>query len=47
MRGTVHEFVDCEKEVLFEIVAVKPTRRELHMFRVGAGGPARDREWRY
>ncbi len=47
MRGTVHEFVDCEKEVLFEIVAVKPARHELHMFRVGAGGSARDREWRY
>ena len=47
LRTVRYEFFDCAEQVLFEIVALKPQTRELHIFRVGAGGAKRDRDWRF
>ena len=34
-------------QMLFDLVAFKPSKRELKIFRIGAGGPARDRGYAY
>lgn len=47
MRRTIYTYFNPNEEPLFELVAVKPDERIVHVFRVGAGAPARDREWRY
>ena len=47
MKTVAYEFFNLDEKCLFEIVACKTARREVHVFRVGAGGIKRDREWRY
>lgn len=45
--GSVYTPFDKEKMINFDIVAMKPTKREVRLFRVGAGGVARDRGYSY
>jgi hypothetical protein len=39
--------VDRTRTMLVDIVALKPARREMKFFRIGAGGPARDRAFKF
>lgn len=45
--GSVVTPFDRSRMMLFDIVAFKPATLEVHTFRVGAGGAARDRTYRY
>lgn len=45
--GSVITPFDRSRMMLFDIVAFKPATREARTFRVGAGGAARDRAYRY
>jgi len=47
LKTVPYEFFKLDEQCLFEIVACKTAKRELHVFRVGAGGAKRDREWNY
>jgi hypothetical protein len=39
--------VDRTRTMLVDVVAIKPARREMKLFRVGAGGPSSDRAFRF
>jgi hypothetical protein len=39
--------VDRTQTMLVDVVAVKPAKREMKFFRVGAGGPERDRAFKF
>jgi hypothetical protein len=39
--------VDRTKTMLVDMVAIKPAKREMKFFRIGAGGPERDRAFRF
>ena len=39
--------VDRTRTMLVDMVAVKPARREMKLFRIGAGGPSSDRAFRF
>jgi hypothetical protein len=39
--------VDRTKTMLVDVVAIKPSKREMRLFRIGAGGPERDRAFTF
>ena len=39
--------VDRTRTMLVDMVAIKPAKREMQIFRIGAGGPACDRVFRF
>ena len=45
--GTKHAFYDYKTNLCFDIVAVKPAKREVRTFRVGAGGEEYDSSFTY
>jgi hypothetical protein len=36
--GQMHAFFDYRETLCIDVVAVKPAKREVHTFRIGAGG---------
>ena len=42
MPGTTHAFFDYTTNLCIDVLAVKPSKREVHTFRVGAGGEEYD-----
>ncbi len=42
LPGTTHAFFDYKENLCLDVFAVKPSKREVHTFRVGAGGEAFD-----
>ena len=38
MPGQKHAFFDYQESLCIDVVAVKPAKREVHTFRIGAGG---------
>ncbi|MBR1927709.1 MAG: hypothetical protein IJ840_08210 [Bacteroidales bacterium] len=42
LPGTTHAFFDYKENLCVDIFAVKPFKREVHTFRIGAGGEAFD-----
>ena len=45
--GTIHAFYDYKTNLCIDVVAVKPAKREVHTFRVGAGGEEYDSVFSY
>ena len=45
--GAVRTRFECRTQMLVDLVAVKPARRQVRVFRIGAGGEARDRGYGY
>ena len=45
--GTIHAFYDYKTNLCIDVVAVKPDKREVHTFRVGAGGEEFDSIFSY
>ncbi len=47
-KATYTSFVhDVKAQMLYDVVAIKPEKNEVKVFRVGAGGEERDREFSY
>ncbi len=46
-EGAVYTNFKRSKEMLIDVVAIKPSKRQVKIFRIGAGGKARDREYTY
>ena len=46
-NGAVKTPFNSGSQMLVDLVAFKPATRELKVFRIGAGGPARDRGYSY
>ena len=46
-NGGVYTPFSRVKQMLVDLVAVKPAKREVRIFRVGAGGEVRDRGYLY
>ena len=42
MPGTTHAFFDYTTNLCIDVLAVKPSKREVRTFRVGAGGESFD-----
>ena len=42
-----HAFFDYKETLCIDVVAVKPSTREVHTFRIGAGGADYDCEFTY
>ena len=42
LPGTTHAFFDYKTNLCIDVVAVKPAKREVHTFRIGAGGKEYD-----
>ena len=38
LPGTTHAFFDYKENLCIDVLAVKPSKREVHTFRIGAGG---------
>ena len=47
IEGTTHAFFDYRQMMCVDVIAVKPEKREVHTFRIGAGGADYDYEWTY
>lgn len=47
MEGTKHAFYDYRKNLCCDVVAIKPLKREVHTFRIGAGGAEYDYAFTY
>ena len=45
--GQTHEYFDYKKTLCIDVVAIKPAKREVHTFRVGAGGADYDYTFTY
>ena len=47
IEGTTHAFFDYRQMMCVDVIAVKPEKREVHTFRIGAGGADYDYTWTY
>ena len=47
IEGTTHAFFDYRQMMCVDVIAVKPEKREVHTFRIGAGGADYDYKWTY
>lgn len=47
LPGTTHAFFDYQTNLCVDVVAVKPSAREVHTFRIGAGGEEYDCVFKY
>lgn len=47
LEGTTHAFFDYRQMMCVDVIAVKPEKREVHTFRIGAGGADYDYKWTY
>ena len=47
LPGTTHAFFDYKTNLCIDVLAVKPTKREVHTFRIGAGGKDFDCSFSY
>ena len=47
LEGTTHAFFDYRQMMCVDVIAVKPEKREVHTFRIGAGGADYDYQWTY
>ena len=47
MPGTTHAFFDYKENLCIDVLAVKPSKREVHTFRIGAGGEEFDCSFAY
>ncbi|MBR5661416.1 MAG: metallophosphoesterase [Bacteroidales bacterium] len=47
LPGTYHAFFDYKDNLCIDVFAVKPSKREVHTFRIGAGGEAFDSVFSY
>ena len=47
IEGTTHAFFDYRQMMCVDVIAVKPGKREVHTFRIGAGGADYDYQWTY
>ena len=47
LPGTTHAFFDYKTNLCFDVMAVKPSKREVHTFRIGAGGKEFDASFSY
>jgi hypothetical protein len=47
LPGQAHAVFDYRKSLCIDVIAVKPATREVHTFRVGAGGPDFDCTFTY
>ena len=47
MPGQKHAFFDYQESLCIDVVAVKPAKREVHTFRIGAGGAEYDYSFGY
>ena len=47
MPGQAHAFFDYKETLCIDVIAVKPAKREVHTFRIGAGGAEYDYEFKY
>ncbi len=47
LSGQTHAYFDYQESLCIDVVAVKPAKREVHTFRIGAGGADFDYEFGY
>ena len=47
LPGQTHAFFDYKETLCIDVVAIKPAKREVHTFRIGAGGLAYDYKFSY
>ncbi len=46
-QGSVHLRFDRSKDLLIDVAAIKPDKKIMKIFRIGAGGAERDREFKF
>ncbi len=47
MDGTTHAFFNYKESLCCDVIAIKPSRNEVHTFRIGAGGEEYDLQFTY